>query len=149
MLAYVDDGFYDGLLFHRVLCTEIEEEETSSDGTTAEDDAAETDDNDIAAVLGCDPFVIQTGGYRRTDGELEQAEATRDPVTSEADNGLSNATPYSVAMALAGGDVDSGTTEFFINIDADNGYLDDQYFTVFGSVVDDGGREIVGDIVDR
>ena len=69
------------------------------------------------------------------------AEAGRDPVLSEADNGLSNGQLYSVALALTGGDADSGTTQFFVNLDTDNESLDDQDFTVFGSVIE--GREVV------
>jgi cyclophilin family peptidyl-prolyl cis-trans isomerase len=115
-LLYVDDGFYEGLLFHRNACT---------------------NDPDTDA---CEPFVLQGGGYRRVDDELEAQEPTREPVSSEADNGLSNGTLYSVSLALSGTDADSGTTEFFINLD-DNGFLDDQSFTVFGNVVD--GTDVI------
>ena len=115
-LLYVDDGFYDGLLFHRNVCS----------------DDPETDE--------CQPFVIQGGGYRRVDGELELIEATRDPVPSEADNGLSNDALYSISLALISGQSASGTTEFFINL-ADNGFLDEQGFTVFGMVV--AGTDVV------
>jgi cyclophilin family peptidyl-prolyl cis-trans isomerase len=115
-LAYVDDGFYDGLLFHRNACSENLD--------TGE----------------CDPFVLQGGGYRRVDGELTLREPTRDPVPSEADNGLSNGTVYSVSLALGGAGPDSGTTQFFINL-ADNAFLDEQDFTVFGMVVD--GTDVV------
>ena len=72
-------------------------------------------------------------------------EAPRDPVPSEADNGLSNSAAYSVALALTGGDPDSGTTQFFINL-KDNSHLDEQDFTVFGVVAD--GVEVVDTIVD-
>lgn len=119
-LLHVDDGFYAGLLFHRNAC--------SDDPDTGE----------------CEPFVLQGGGYRRVDDEPERLETTRDPVASEADNGLSNATLYSVALALTGGDPDSGTTQFFINL-ADNSFLDDMSFTVFGMVVE--GTDVVDAIV--
>jgi len=111
MLAYVDAGFYDGLLFHRSACSENEE------------------------TGACEPFVLQGGGYERVDGALTLKEPTRPPVMSEAPNGLTNATVYSVSLALRGGDPDSGTTQFFINL-TDNGFLDDQGFTVFGRVVE-------------
>ncbi len=110
-LFYVNDGFYDGLLFHRVVC-----------------------DTGLAGGE-CDPFVIQAGGFRRVEGDLEEDAATRDPVPSEADNGLTNGAIYSLALALSGGDADSGTTQFFINLDEDNASLDAQGFTVFGRVV--------------
>lgn len=117
-LRYVDDGFYDGLLVHRIACQ-------SATGTEP-----------------CDPFVIQAGGFfRDADGELDRREPTRDPVASEARDELSNETVYSVAMALrslAGTsetDPDSARTEFFVNM-ADNSFLDDQGFTAFARVVD-------------
>ncbi len=119
-LLYVDEGFYDGLLFHRSACT--------PNLTTGD----------------CEPFVLQGGGYKRVDGELKEVEPTRDPVPSEADNGLSNTEVYSVSLALTAGDPNSGTTQFFINL-ADNGFLDGRGFTVFAAVVD--GTEVVDAIV--
>jgi len=119
-LLYVNDGFYAGLLFHRSVC---------SGGTGAGD---------------CKPFVLQGGGYKRVDGELQAVPATRDPVPSEANNGLSNGVLYSVALALNGGDPDSGTIEFFTNLSTENSFLDDQGFTVFGQVVN--GTSVVDEI---
>lgn len=119
-LLYVDDGFYAGTLFHRSACTPD------------------------PATGGCEPFVLQGGGYKRVNGVLEAVAVPRDPVPSEADNGLSNGVLYSVALALNGGDPNSGTTEFFINLSPDNSFLDDQGFTVFGQVVE--GTNIVDDI---
>lgn len=113
-LLYVDDGFFDGLLFHRNAC--------SSNAATGE----------------CEPFVLQGGGYRRVGDELVLEEATRDPVVSEADNGLSNSEIDSVALALRPGGPNTGTTQFFINL-ADNSFLDDQQFTVFGKIIGDRG----------
>lgn len=106
LLLYIDERFYTDVLWHRVAL---------SDG---------------------DPFVVQCGGFTRSDdGEsLVTKEPTRDPVESEADNGQSNQ-PGFIAMALTGNDPDSGTTQFFVNL-ADNAFLDDQQFTVFGEVVD-------------
>lgn len=119
-LLYVDDGFFAGLLFHRSVCT-----------PDAESGA-------------CEPFILQGGGYERVNGEVESVDVTRDPVPSEADNGLSNGVLYSVALALSSGDPDSGTTQFFINLSTDNSLLDDQRFTVFGQVVE--GTDVVDDI---
>lgn len=116
LLRYVDDGFYDGLVFHRAVC----------------DPTGEPD---------CQPFVIQGGGYRREGDELVEVQGGRDPVESESDNGLSNGEVYTVALALTGGDADSGTTQFFVNLDPDNDKLDAQGFTVFGRVVS--GTEVV------
>ena len=92
----------------------------------------------------CDPFVLQGGGYVRVDDELELKEPTRPAVMSEAPTGLSNAELYSVSLALSGGNVNSGTTQFFFNM-RDNGFLDDQGFTVFGRVVE--GTDVVDTIV--
>jgi len=118
-LAYVDEGFYDGVLFHRAVCTE-------------------------APTGPCDPFVIQGGGYVRDGDDLEEKEPTRDPIESEAPNGLTNGTLYTVAMALSGGDENSAQAQFFVNLD-DNSFLDEQGFTVFGIVVE--GRDVVDGIV--
>jgi len=120
MLAYVDDGSYDGLLFHRNACI------------------------DNADTGQCDPFVLQGGGYERVNGELVLKDPTRPNVASEASNGLTNADLYSVSLALRGGDPNSGSTQFFINL-ADNGFLDGQGFTVFAQVVE--GTDVVDTIV--
>ncbi|MFQ5490671.1 MAG: peptidylprolyl isomerase [Phycisphaerae bacterium] len=110
LLHYVDSGYYDGLVFHRNSCI----------------DNADTGE--------CVPFVVQGGGFRVVDGELErQTQGLRDPVPSEAPNDLTNSELYSISMALAGGDANSATTEFFVNLQ-DNGFLDGQNFTVFGRV---------------
>ena len=114
-LLYVDEGFYAGVHFHRNAC--------SLDAESGE----------------CEPFVLQGGGYERVNGELEAVAVTRDPVPSEADNGLSNGVVYSVGLALSSGDRDSGTTQFFVNLSENNSFLDDQGFTVFGQVVDGTG----------
>ncbi|HEY7906215.1 MAG TPA: peptidylprolyl isomerase [Wenzhouxiangella sp.] len=94
-LNYVNEGFYDGLIFHRVIAG----------------------------------FVIQAGGFDRNLNFISPTQAT---IKSEAGNGLSNE-PYSIAMGLVGGDVDSAQAQFYINA-GDNNFLDDDY-TVFGEVV--------------
>jgi cyclophilin family peptidyl-prolyl cis-trans isomerase len=120
-LLYVDDGFYDGLLIHRVVCR----------GGNVD--------------TPCEPFVIQGGGYAREGDELVEVEPTREPVASESDNGLSNGQLYTVSLALRGGNPDSGTTQFFVNLD-DNSSLDAQGFTVFGNVV--AGQDVVDAIAE-
>jgi len=120
MLAYVDDGFYEGLLFHRNACSEN------------------------AGTGECDPFVLQGGGYERVDGELVEREPTRARIESEAGNGLSAGEVYSISLALLGGNPNSGATQFFINL-RDNSFLDAQGFTVFGRVVE--GTGVVDTIV--
>jgi peptidyl-prolyl cis-trans isomerase B (cyclophilin B) len=82
-LAYVDSGFYENTIFHRV-------------------------------IKG---FMIQGGGY----GPRMDEKPTRDPVESEADNGLKNERG-TLAMARTA-DPHSASAQFFINL-ADNGFLD-------------------------
>lgn len=109
ILLYVDDGFYDGTLIHRV----------ASDPLTGE------------------PFVIQGGGFVPTGDVPEEREVTRDPIPSESGNGLTNGLVNTVAMALSSGDPDSATAQWFINRNAGNGdLLDPLEFTVFAVVVD-------------
>jgi len=115
-LQYVDEGFYDGVVFHRV--------------------ASEPDD-----------FVIQGGAFEPDGDSLVEKEETRDPVESEAPNGLSNVRG-TVSMALRGQDADSGDVQFFINLSDDNDFLDEgpPPFSVFATVV--GGLDVVDDIAD-
>jgi cyclophilin family peptidyl-prolyl cis-trans isomerase len=99
-IAYVEQGFYDGLVFHRV-------------------------------IKG---FMVQGGGFE-PDGTWRSP--TRDPVESEASNGLKNLRG-TIAMARSS-DPNSATSQFYINT-VDNSDLDypkpDGYgYTVFGKVV--------------
>lgn len=81
-----------------------------------------------------DGFVIQGGGYAY-DSEMDGFSSipVDPPVVNEP--GESNLTG-TIAMARIGGQVDSATSQFFINL-ADNTGLDtvDEGFTVFGEVV--------------
>ena len=104
-LGYVDSGFYDGLIFHRVI----------------------------------ENFVIQTGAY---DTELDFHEPN-DPIVGEADNNLQN-DRGTVAMALSGGDPNSGTSQFYINHNQEGNHHLDGLHTVFGRVRS--GMDIVDQI---
>ena len=75
-LAYVDAGFYNGTIFHRI-------------------------------VPG---FVVQGGGFTEN---MEQ-KSTRPPIKNEADNGSRNERG-TLSMARTQ-DVNSATTQFFINL---------------------------------
>ncbi len=76
-----------------------------------------------------DGFMIQSGGF---DRDWQPRESPFGTLPSERNNGLGNM-PGTIAMALRGGDVDSGQNEFFINLD-NNDFLDED-FTVFGEVI--------------
>jgi cyclophilin family peptidyl-prolyl cis-trans isomerase/PKD repeat protein len=106
-LQYVEDGFYDGTLFHRVV----------------------------------PDFVIQGGGLLPG---LIRKEGVRDPIVNEFSPERSNIRG-TVAMAKLGGDPDSATAQFFINL-ADNPDLDSQNggFTVFARVIQ--GMDVVDTI---
>lgn len=80
-------------------------------------------------------FMIQGGGFTK-DGTQKTAAPG---VKNEWRNGLKNV-KYTVAMARVGGNPDSGTSQFFINV-KDNGLLDmpqgdGAAYAVFGKVVD-------------
>lgn len=83
-------------------------------------------------------FVLQTGGYRVTEPlevSLVEAIATQAPVQNEP--GISN-TRGTIAMAKLGGDPDSATSQWFVNLADNSANLDAQNggFTVFGEVTD-------------
>lgn len=92
-------------------------------------------------------FVVQTGGYRFVpfQGPVEVPE--RDPVPNEP--GISN-TRGTLAMAKRGGDPDSATSQWFVNLSDNSENLDEQNggFTVFGRVLGD-GMDVVDMIADQ
>lgn len=86
-------------------------------------------------------FMIQGGGFT----EDMQQKATAEPITNEADNGLSNLRG-TLAMARTS-DINSATSQFFINL-RDNKFLDhgdrDFGYAVFGKV--SAGMDVVDKI---
>jgi cyclophilin family peptidyl-prolyl cis-trans isomerase len=126
-LRYVDEKFYDGTVFHRV----------------------------IGKPHAARDFMIQGGGYKKgvslatTLKEFQAREKkTRPPIKNEADNGLSNLRG-TLAMARRS-DPDSATAQFFINV-ADNKFLDHGGegparlgYCVFGKVI--GGMDVLDKI---
>ena len=90
-----------------------------------------------------DGFMIQGGGYTE---KLVDKPGVRKAIASESKNGLSNK-PYTVAMARTG-DPNSATSQFFINVNDNNGLdypgQDGHGYTVFGRVVQ--GQETVDKI---
>lgn len=105
-IEYVEDGFYNGIIFHRVI----------------------------------PGFMIQTGGF---NSQMQQKQA-RGPIKNEFK--ISN-TRGTVAMAKLGGNPDSATCQFFINVSDNSSNLDYQNggFTVFGKVVE--GMDVADKIV--
>lgn len=85
-LKYVDKGFYDGLIFHRVV---------------------------NRAEVGL--IVIQAGGFGEANGVLvEKRQELLPPIKNESGNGLSNVRG-TIAMARTR-NPDSATSQFFINL---------------------------------
>ncbi len=84
-----------------------------------------------------DGFMVQGGGFV-IDGKRGMTQKpTKDTIANEWRNELKNV-KGSLAMARLGGDPDSATCQFFINV-ADNGFLDKQQadgaaYAVFGKV---------------
>lgn len=98
-LNYVDNHFYDGLIFHRVLPR----------------------------------FMVQTGGFRFDYSKKD----TEESIVNESNNGLSNSCG-TVAMARLGHDVDTASSQFFININNNphlNAKKDNDGYAVFGKVI--------------
>ncbi len=90
-------------------------------------------------------FVIQTGNFDRFNGTVREKPGQREMIASEAFNGFSNLRS-AISMALRGTDENSGSNQFFINLD-DNSELDDgdPPFTVFARVVE--GMDVADEIV--
>jgi len=112
-IRYVENKFYDGTIFHRVMKT----------------------------------FMIQGGGF--TAEVDEKKEGLRPGIKNEWKNGLKN-DRGTISMARMGGQPDSATAQFFINV-VDNARLDQAQadgaaYAVFGKVVE--GMETVDKIKD-
>ncbi len=92
-------------------------------------------------------FMIQGGGYT---AEMDKKDAgLRPPIKNEWRNGLKNARG-TISMARMGGNPDSATSQFFINV-VDNAQLDRPQqdgaaYAVFGKVVE--GMDVVDKIKD-
>lgn len=110
-LQYVDDQFYDGTVFHRVIGS----------------------------------FMIQGGGFEplkgvnTIDGFQSKQKKTRKPIINESGNGLSNVRG-SIAMARTR-DLNSATSQFYINVEDNSGKLDRPKYCVFGKVIE--GMDVV------
>lgn len=81
-----------------------------------------------------DDFVVQTGGFTFENGQINSV-VTDPPIQNEFDPDNSNLRG-TVSVALLGGQPNSGTSGFFINV-VDNVFLDDALHTVFGRVTEE------------
>jgi len=110
-LRYVDDKFYDGTVFHRVI----------------------------------GDFMIQGGGFgplkdvTTVEGFKGKEKTTRAPIKNESGNGLSNVRG-SIAMARTN-DLNSATSQFYINTVDNSDKLDRPKYCVFGKVIE--GMDVV------
>ena len=87
-------------------------------------------------------FVIQGGGYQIVNHAVV-AITPNPPVRSEYK--LSN-TRGTLAMALFGSDINSGTDQWYFNLTDNSASLDPQSFTVFGTVVNNAGLAVMDQI---
>lgn len=92
--------------------------------------------NDLIIHRSPDNFVIQGGTVTvDSDGILGRV-ATDDQITNEFNSANSNLRG-TLSMALLGGQPNSGTSQWFVNV-VDNIFLDGAQHTVFGRVIGDG-----------
>lgn len=93
-LAYVNSGFYNGTVIHRVVANATSK------------------------------FVIQGGGYPSPLNATNQVlKATSNPIALEVNKGLSN-TQWTIAMARTCESITSATSQFFINLADNSAVLD-------------------------
>jgi cyclophilin family peptidyl-prolyl cis-trans isomerase len=106
-LSYVDDKFYDGTVFHRVI-------------------------GDFMIQGG--GFEKGLQNVKSPEQFLAKEKKTKEPIKNESGNGLSN-TRGTIAMARTR-DLDSATAQFYINTVDNSGKLDKPKYCVFGKVID-------------
>ena len=93
-----------------------------------------------------DSFVVQGGGFTLNAMDQLEEVATDAPIDSEFTGQNSNVRG-TIAMALVGGNVNSATSQWFINTRDNSASLDPQQFTVFGEVIGD-GMDVVDTVAD-
>lgn len=93
-------------------------------------------------------FVLQSGGFN-LDGNMITEVETFAPIVNEYPVGTIRSNTFgTLAMAKLGGDPDSATSQWFVNLANNGPILDGQNggFTVFGQIVD--GEEVLQIILD-
>ena len=106
-LAYVDDKFYDGTVFHRVI-------------------------PDFMIQGGGFEKGLQDA--KDVDQFQAKEKKTKDPIKNESGNGLSN-TRGTIAMARTR-NLNSATAQFYINTEDNSEKLDQPKYCVFGKVIE-------------
>jgi cyclophilin family peptidyl-prolyl cis-trans isomerase len=106
-LQYVDDKFYDGTIFHRVI------------------------EDFMIQGGGFEPGLKDAKNEKDI---VSKQKKTRDPIKNESGNGLSN-TRGTIAMARTAR-LDSATAQFYINTVDNSDKLDPLRYCVFGKVID-------------
>jgi cyclophilin family peptidyl-prolyl cis-trans isomerase len=100
--------------------------------------------NDIFQRLA-EGFVLQGGGFTFNPTTNTITTLTAGPsIVSEFNSADPTANgPGTIAMALTGTDVNSGTDEFFFNLADNSASLDPQSFTVFGQVLSGADMRVI------
>jgi cyclophilin family peptidyl-prolyl cis-trans isomerase len=80
-------------------------------------------------------FVIQAGGFTVSNSQIS-AVPTNPPINNEFNPANSNVRG-TIAMAMVSGNINSGSSQWFINV-VDNTFLDDGKYTVFGRIIGSG-----------
>ncbi len=80
-------------------------------------------------------FVVQAGGFTVSNSQIASV-PTNPPITNEFTSANSNLRG-TIAMAMVAGNINSGTSQWFINV-VDNTFLDDGKYTVFGRIIGSG-----------
>ncbi len=80
-------------------------------------------------------FVVQAGGFTVSGSQISSV-PTAPPISNEFNPANSNLRG-TIAMAMVSGNINSGTSQWFINV-VDNTFLDDGNFTVFGRIIGSG-----------
>jgi cyclophilin family peptidyl-prolyl cis-trans isomerase len=120
-LQYVDDKFYDGTVFHRVIPT---------------------------FMIQGGGFTKDITKASRREEIAEAQKKTRAPIKNESGNGLANK-KYTIAMARTMA-LDSATAQFYINVADNDGTVEDGpnldkgKYCVFGKVIE--GMDVVDKI---
>jgi cyclophilin family peptidyl-prolyl cis-trans isomerase len=134
-LGYVNRGDYDGTFIHR-----------SVPGSVIQGGGFAFEGGEYRWLCaGIAPHDCQPGSPDRCCKVLNEFGAISDLLACGPNAPVNEPVGCNVrgtlAMAQAGGDPDSGTSQWFINLSDTNQRLDDSSFTVFGRVVD--GMEVV------